>query len=898
VNENDLYFSSNLKSLNLNSNSIKKIHDNSLRNLLNLRSFKISRNNLEKFDMLILNWVKILELDLSFNSLNLNETSHFLDAFNKIENYSLENVKFCQQSNMSIRIFINTNIKYLDFSGNYFKRNDFKMFDNLTNLISLELRQVNIQSMEWLNFKNYKNLIHLDLSFNNLTEVNFESLKELQHLQYLDLSNNKIFNLNGKMFEISESNKIKPLNYINLENNQITFIENKFYNYLNLNVIKLSYNFLNDTPMFNLNWTSDWTSLNKQFYVNHNKLSIIKSFAFCLNSLEILNFDNNQIFSIEFEAFSNLKSLKNLSISNNNLVNVTKDNFYFLYGLEYLNLSINKITSIEINSFINLNKLVSLDLSFNNLHLIDSNVFNGLTYLDSLNLLDDQQFLLSNKSFSSLLNIGNVYLKKSILVDNVCLFTYSFEREIKRKLGNKYTFYKSINVLTDELSRLDYDSNKCALTFHLFQFKIHFNLKSDHENELFYEKCKENLIVESNSFYRNYEKCLDNFSQQKEMRSKKTILNDEERFFKILTDYNFYLIMGLILSLLVPVFALISIHLMKNKIKSDQLNKKEKSSRIQHTNRNKSQQVISTLLFINHETRHIKNNDNENDRNKNELNSSRRSVEYYNSIRIMATNRQPNNNRYSQDFPSLLLDLYNDILGLDSFKLYNEVSNNFRVFGLFTIEAISARELIISNITDLNDFNNFSSKSWRKNAFSYKGVKIIRILSKNKDREFKCCAKIFGNVKKEFDGKTWKNLHEYLHTKLGVEKVDRIKGKNYEFLFQSKKKKERAIRKSFIQVYSIVIMCREWKEKHKEKNFRACSNCNLFGHTGKKCNFYTLCKYCGSEGDHKSRDCQYKKITSRHYCAFCNINGHFVNEKDYCNSYVRELRKYENKLVN
>jgi hypothetical protein len=41
--------------------------------------------------------------------------------FKKIENYSLENVNLTfNQTKISLEIFINTKIKNLDFSGNYF----------------------------------------------------------------------------------------------------------------------------------------------------------------------------------------------------------------------------------------------------------------------------------------------------------------------------------------------------------------------------------------------------------------------------------------------------------------------------------------------------------------------------------------------------------------------------------------------------------------------------------------------------------------------------------------------------------------------------------------------------------------------------------------------------------
>jgi catechol-2,3-dioxygenase len=67
-------------------------------------------------------------------------------------------------------------------------------------------------------------------------------------------------------------------------------------------------------------------------------------------------------------------------------------------------------------------------------------MFRGLSYLNDLNLLNSQRLELNNQSFSSLSNIGNVYLNVTNVIENKCIYTQTFEREIKRKLGNKYTF--------------------------------------------------------------------------------------------------------------------------------------------------------------------------------------------------------------------------------------------------------------------------------------------------------------------------------------------------------------------------------------------------------------------------------------------------------------------------
>ena len=141
-------------------------------------------------------------------------------------------------------------------------------------------------------------------------------------------------------------------------------------------------------------------------------------------------------------------------------------------------------------------QLISLDLSYNNeLKSLQAYAFMGLESLNDLYLLSNVKFVLNEKSFVGLRNLGNFYLNETMVQSYTCLFIKSIERDLKRNVGNRYLFYKS---LTNSLTK------RIELTFHLFQFGIHLNLRTDYENEMFYDECQQFLITRSNSFRVNY----------------------------------------------------------------------------------------------------------------------------------------------------------------------------------------------------------------------------------------------------------------------------------------------------------------------------------------------------------------------------------------------------------
>ncbi len=87
------------------------------------------------------------------------------------------------------------------------------------------------------------------------------------------------------------------------------------------------------------------------------------------------------------------------------------------------------------------------------MHSIEANLFNGLDVLNDLFLMNQSvDFNLNNKSFSSLTNVGNIYLNKASFIEYKCIFVqFAKERHFLRNIENKFKFYKSINLITHDI---------------------------------------------------------------------------------------------------------------------------------------------------------------------------------------------------------------------------------------------------------------------------------------------------------------------------------------------------------------------------------------------------------------------------------------------------------------
>jgi Leucine-rich repeat (LRR) protein len=239
INDTDFKFSLQLNSINLNGNQVKKIHQNALKPLLNLKTFKFAQKTLnfdDLFDVSIYfhENVSILSLDLSLLRIAISDEAYF-KCFRYIESLKLNSVLFASGDLLNIGVFLNEKIKYLDLSENFLTRDNFRQLGTMKDLVSLYLISTKLQSLKVINFTMLNSLAYLDVSFNFLTKLNWRVFRSVSRLEYLNLNNNRISHVDPRIFSMYETNKANMLKYLYMENNQIISLDGiTFTNYLNL----------------------------------------------------------------------------------------------------------------------------------------------------------------------------------------------------------------------------------------------------------------------------------------------------------------------------------------------------------------------------------------------------------------------------------------------------------------------------------------------------------------------------------------------------------------------------------------------------------------------------------------------------------------------------------------
>jgi Leucine-rich repeat (LRR) protein len=538
IKANDFEFKLNLTLLNLNSNPITEIHAKAFVNLRALKTLKISNTSVNLLPVT----KTLVQLDLS-NLFNLSLSS---------DDYLSRQIEWINVANASIRNvsfhrFLSNRTVYVDFSFNSVTRDDLKMLDS--SLQTLILRRCNLHELSQINFDKLFNLKHLDVSSNNLTFLSLTLFERTKNLEHLDLSSNGL----------NEFGVVLPrgLKHLNLENNQLTTVSDVFYDYFSIETLKLGNNRLSVYPSFEISLNLNSIDTFKEIHLGQNHINKIKYFSYIFGQLNSTTFESNNISYIENDAFLNCRSLQYLSLAHNRLTKITVNNFHYLFSLVHLNLSFNDIIFIENNSFENLNKLTTLDLNFNNLISIENEMLVGLHSLNTLHLIGRNEIRVLNGSFKHLPNVSSLFLNESFIKRYKCLFMHNLQRDMQRNVGNKYVFYKSLNLLsTENPSSSSLDRAKCVLIFHLFQFRIHYNLRTDFSFEAFFSSCQNVLISNENTYDHNYGKCFVNF-KSKTRNDESEPIEVVHSILRILSNVYYIIVMSLILSLLVPAFFMI-----------------------------------------------------------------------------------------------------------------------------------------------------------------------------------------------------------------------------------------------------------------------------------------------------------------------------------------------------
>ncbi|KAM9851366.1 toll-like receptor 7 [Aulostomus maculatus] len=303
--------------------------------------------------------------------------------------------------------------KTLDVSRN----NIFFLHPSFLNL--RELKCLNLsgnamsQSLNGSEFTHLTKLKYLDFSFNRLDLLYTTAFQELKNLVVLDISNNNhYFESEGVTHMLNFTRNLKYLKTLRMNHNKISTSTNtelesqslerlefrdnrldmlwrdgdtRYVNYfkrlLKLNVLDISRNNLNFIPDEVFSGLPDKLS---ELYIRNNKL---KSFAWeklqLLQSLQVLDLSGNSLTTVPSMLSSCAKSLTKLILHKNNILKLTPDFLKDAYNLKYLDLSYNQIQSIEESSFPDdvVNQMDML-LLHNNNFLCTCNVTSFVTWLN------------------------------------------------------------------------------------------------------------------------------------------------------------------------------------------------------------------------------------------------------------------------------------------------------------------------------------------------------------------------------------------------------------------------------------------------------------------------------------------------------------------------------------
>jgi len=174
-----------LTHLSICCNRLTQLKKHNFKHFPNLQSIKIHRNELKKIDSLAFESDKIIEINLKFSYIPINDIFHHTPNLRKLEltnNFALKPGTMFQ--NLS-------KLTYLDIGETRVKFG-YNMFLGTPSIEYLDMSSNAISELGSQYFEHLKNLKTLDLYGNQLTTVNFTSLPSQlwKRLEHIDLSLN------------------------------------------------------------------------------------------------------------------------------------------------------------------------------------------------------------------------------------------------------------------------------------------------------------------------------------------------------------------------------------------------------------------------------------------------------------------------------------------------------------------------------------------------------------------------------------------------------------------------------------------------------------------------------------------------------------------------------------
>nr|WNA22122.1 Toll-like receptor 7 [Altica viridicyanea] len=408
-----------LKALDLSLCGLKSIHPNFLSPFYNLNMLIIGEN---PFSIFVI--VKVLQ-----------------KLVNKVPLYIL-NLSSAGLTNDKLKellpVVAKSNISELNLDKNPIYTIQSQTFPHMPNLITLRLGDCSISSIADDAFQNLTNLKYLKLNENQFSKVPKGAL--LPHLLELDLRHRSEPMTNYYTFDKGTFLQMKNLKCLNLKSNNIAHLFN--YSLLGLNNLRylnLGYCSLYQIPNRTFALLNELVYLNlesNQFTYNHE---LFQETFEGLFSIKILLLGRNFLsFSEHANPFSNLTTLRILSLAHNSIEVIPKSLFSNLINLERIDLSHNYIKVWSERIFITNRNLQTVLITYNNINSFNPVVLDDFSNLTTLALgynaftCDCQIY----KVFTDYITKNNESKIYSVLQKGnlTCLITYNSNNQTNGKL--------------------------------------------------------------------------------------------------------------------------------------------------------------------------------------------------------------------------------------------------------------------------------------------------------------------------------------------------------------------------------------------------------------------------------------------------------------------------------
>ena len=341
----------NLEFLTLNGNRLNSLDGNMFNETKKINILNLGDNNFKKLpEHLFYGLGNLIILELSYNNLFVLPERLFV-GLKDLQVLAVE----ANQINLLYENLFNETKKliYLSLKYNNLVVLPTGLFSGLRNLVTLRLNENQLNSLDGNMFNETKNGT-MNLGNNNLKKLPKHLFDDLGNLIELELSNNNLKVLPERLFV-----GLWDLQVLSVEANQINSLyENLFNDTKMLTHLWLSRNNIVQVPN---NLFKGLSNLEHLYLYDNNIIDVNKELFRDLINLKYLFLNNNRFKALSFELFQYTRKINVLDLSGNALLNIP--DLSNLRRLFYLNVKGNKMTDITYDTFSNLPKEADLVVS-------------------------------------------------------------------------------------------------------------------------------------------------------------------------------------------------------------------------------------------------------------------------------------------------------------------------------------------------------------------------------------------------------------------------------------------------------------------------------------------------------------------------------------------------------